>query len=379
MANELLSVLDYIEREKGIDKRVIISAIESALLSAARKRFGETAELSVSIDEKTGQIKVKKNDEVVKSDEFGRIAAQTARQIITQKIREAEREVVYNDYQTKIGDITNGIVHRFEQGNIIVDLGKTEGVLSFKDTLPKEEFRQGSRVRALILDVRKTNKGPQIILSRTHAGFVKRLFELEVPEIYEGIVEIKSISRQPGERTKVAVCSKDEKIDSVGACVGVRGSRIKNIVRELHGEKVDIVRWQEDVKEYVKAALSPAKISKINLDSENKKMDIVADEDQLSLAIGKHGQNVRLASKLIGWSINIVGKEQLKEAKEKAKTQIFEQLEGIGEKTQEALAAAGFETKEALMNAAVEDLVKVKGIGKKRAKQIVEQIKKITG
>ncbi|MBU2063509.1 MAG: transcription termination factor NusA, partial [Candidatus Omnitrophica bacterium] len=331
------------------------------------------------IDEKTGQIKVKKNNEVVKSDEFGRIAAQTARQIITQKIREAEREVVYNDYKTKIGDITNGIVHRFEQGNIIVDLGKTEGVLSFKDTLPKEEFRQGSRVRALILDVRKTNKGPQIILSRTHAGFVKRLFELEVPEIYEGIVEIKSISRQPGERTKVAVCSKDEKIDSVGACVGVRGSRIKNIVRELHGEKVDIVRWQEDVKEYVKAALSPAKISKINLDSENKKMDIVADEDQLSLAIGKHGQNVRLASKLIGWSINIVGKEQLKEAKEKAKTQIFEQLEGVGEKTQEALAAAGFETKEALMNAAVEDLVKVKGIGKKRAKQIVEQIKKITG
>lgn len=379
MANELLSVLDYIEREKGINKSIIIAAVESALLSAARKRFGEAAELNVSIDEKTGQIKVKKDGEIVKSDEFGRIAAQTARQIITQKIREAEREVVYNDYQTKIGDITNGVVHRFEQGNIIVDLGKTEGVLSFKDTLPKEEFRQGSRVRALILDVRKTNKGPQIILSRTHAGFVKRLFELEVPEIYEGIVEIKSISRQPGERTKVAVYSKDEKIDSVGACVGVRGSRIKNIVKELHGEKVDIVRWQEDIKEYVKAALSPAKISKINLDSENKKMDIVADEDQLSLAIGKHGQNVRLASKLIGWSINIMGKAQLEEDKKKAKTQIFEQFEGVGKKTQEALAAAGFDTKETLMKATVEDLVKIKGVGKKRAKQIIEQIKKITG
>lgn len=271
MSNELLLVLDYIEREKGIDKSIIISAIELALLSAARKRFGEDKELSVSIDEKTGKIIVMRDNAKINEGDFGRIAAQTARQIITQKIREAEREVVYNDFQAKIGDITNGIVHRFERGNIIVDLGKTEGVLSYKEILPNEEFKQGQRVRALILAVKKTNKGPQIILSRTNAGFVKRLFELEVPEIYEGIVDIKSISRMAGERTKVAVSSKDEKIDCVGACVGVRGSRIKNIVMELHGEKVDIVRWHEEIKEYVKAAISPAKVTKIDLKLEEKK------------------------------------------------------------------------------------------------------------
>jgi len=379
MSNELLLVLDYIEREKGIDKNVLISAIEAALLSAARKRFGESTELQVSVDTKTGQIKVYKGDELIKSGEFGRIAAQTARQIITQKIREAEREVVYNDYQTKIGDITNGIVHRFEHGNIIVDLGKTEGILSYKELLPKEEFHQGSRVRALILDVKKTNKGPQIILSRTNAGFVKRLFELEVPEIYEGIVEIKSISRQAGDRTKVAVCSKDEKIDSVGACVGVRGSRIKNIVRELHGEKVDIVRWNEDIKEYVKAAISPAKISKIDLDPEAKKMDIDVEDDQLSLAIGRHGQNVRLASRLIGWSINIRSKEQLKKQEKQEKTEsVLDMISGIGQKTQDALIAAGYDNLAAFKKTTAKDLTKVKGIGKKRAEQIIEEVKKLS-
>jgi transcription termination/antitermination protein NusA len=290
MSNELLSVLDYIEREKGINRDVIVRAIESALLSAAKKRYGEEADLQVSIDSKTGEIAVMHDGLDVKSGEFGRIAAQTARQIITQKIREAEREVIYQDYQTKVGDITNGIVHRFEKGNIIVDLGKSEGVLSFKEILPKEEFKQGNRVRALIVDVKKTNKGPQIVLSRTNAGFVSRLFELEVPEIYEGIVEIKAIARLAGERTKVAVSSKDDKIDCVGACVGVRGSRIKNIVRELQGEKVDIVRWSEDIKEYVKAAISPAKVSNIELYPDEKKMDIEVEDDQLSLAIGKRGQ-----------------------------------------------------------------------------------------
>ena len=261
MNNELLIVLDYIEREKGVEKTVVIAAIESALLSAAKKRFGEESEdLKVIIDAVTGSIQVFKADKEVKSGDFGQIAAQMAKQIITQKIREAEREVIHNDFQEKVGDITNGTVHRFEKGNIIVDLGKAEGVLSFRELLPKEEFRQGDRVRALIVDVKRTNKGPQIVLSRTNSGFVKRLFELEVPEIYEGIVEIKSIARLAGERTKVAVSSKDDKIDCVGACVGVRGSRIKNIVRELHGEKVDIVRWHDDVNEYVKAALNPAKI-----------------------------------------------------------------------------------------------------------------------
>lgn len=378
MSNELLLVLDYIEREKGIGKNILISAIETALLSAARKRFGESTELQVSVDTKTGQIKVYKGDELVKSSEFGRIAAQTARQIITQKIREAEREVVYNDYLTKIGEITNGIVHRFEHGNIIVDLGKTEGVLSYKELLPKEEFNQGSRVRALILDVKKTNKGPQIILSRTNAGFVKRLFELEVPEIYERIVVIKAISRQAGDRTKVAVFSNDEKIDSVGACVGVRGSRIKNIVQELHGEKVDIVRWNEDITEYVKAAMSPAKISKIELDPEAKKLNIDVEDDQLSLAIGRHGQNVRLASRLIGWSINIRGKEQLKKQEKQEQTEsVFALISGIGKKTQGALIEAGYDNLAALKKATTKDLTKVKGVGKKRAEQIVKEVKKL--
>ncbi len=383
MNSELLSVLDYMEREKGIKKNIIVSAIESALLSAARKRFGENEELNVTIDTATGEIDVLRQGKKIKSDEFGRIAAQTARQIITQKIREAEREVVFNDYQAKVGDITNGIVHRFEKGNIIVDLGKTEAVLSCKEILPNEEFNQGSRVRAFIQEVKKTNKGPQIILSRINSGFVKRLFELEVPEIYEGIVEIKSISRLAGERTKVAVYSKDDKIDCVGACVGVRGSRIKNIVSELHGEKVDIVRYSEDIKEYVKAAMSPAKISHVELHSEEKKMDIDVDDDQLSLAIGKKGQNVRLASKLIGWSINIRNQEQLKKrdalAKEETaqKESVLEKIPGIGEKTILALREAGFDDILRLSTARIEDLTKVKGVGKKRAEQIIEEIKKL--
>lgn len=378
MSNELLIVLDYIEREKGIDKSVIISAIESALLSAARKRFGENFNVSVSIDQKTGKINVLSDGKQINSGEFGRIAAQMAKQIITQKIREAEREVVFNDYQAKIGDITNGIVHRFEKGNIIVDLGKTEGILSYREVLPKEEFNQGSRVRALILDVKKTSRGPQIMLSRTNAGFVKRLFELEVPEIYEGIVVIKSISRLAGERTKVAVWSKDEKIDCVGACVGVRGQRIKNIVRELHGEKVDIVRWHEDVKEFVKAAISPAKITKIELDQDEKKMDIDVEDEQLSLAIGKKGQNVRLASKLIGWSINIRGKTQEAEKKQAEKKKLMlAQISGVGKKTLDALIEAGFANQDKLLKATVADLTKVKGVGKKRAEQILEEVKKL--
>ena len=381
MSNELLLVLDYIEREKGIEKSVLISAIELALMSAARKRFGEDKELDVNIDEKTGKIQVMRENQEINSEDFGRIAAQTARQIITQKIREAEREVVYHDFQAKIGDITNGIVHRFEKGNIIVDLGKTEGVLSYKEILPNEEFKQGQRVRALILAVKKTNKGPQIILSRTNAGFVKRLFELEVPEIYEGIVDIISISRMAGERTKVAVSSKDEKIDCVGACVGVRGSRIKNIVFELQGEKVDIVRWHEEIKQYVKSAISPAKVTKIDLNLEEHKMDVEVEDDQLSLAIGKKGQNVRLASKLVGWSINIMSASQANKVIEKeeapAKQSVLSNIAGIGKKTLDALIEAGFDDLEVLSKAQVSDLTAIKGVGKKRAEQILADIKKL--
>ncbi|MCM8813008.1 MAG: transcription termination factor NusA [Candidatus Omnitrophica bacterium] len=408
MANELSVVLEYIEREKGIDKAIVVEAIEAALLSAARKRFGETAVITVAINAKTGQIDVNKDGESVRSDEFGRIAAQTARQIIMQKIREAEREIVFQSFQAKVGDITNGIAHRFEKGTVIVDLGKTEGVLAYRDLLPKEEYKQGARVRALIVEVRKTNRGPQIVLSRTNPGFVKRLFELEVPEIYEGIVEIRAIARMPGERTKIAVASTDDKVDSVGACVGVRGSRIKNIVRELHGEKVDIIRWSDDIREFVREAMKPAKISSLDVLAQEKKVEIDVDEDQLSLAIGKRGQNVRLAAQLVGWEITIRGREpaeaqlplsegeageiidlralgedsspetggdEAEPAGVDVDIQDLAELGGISDTIKAALVTAGYRTLEALAQAAVEQLVSIAGIGEKRAEKIIAAAK----
>jgi N utilization substance protein A len=247
--------------------------------------------------------------------DFGRIAASAARQVIIQKIREAEKDVVFGEFQGKVGEIVSGTVYRFDKGNIIVDLlGKAEGVLLKSEQTPKEENRQGQRIRSLILEVKKDNRGPQIILTRKHQNFVKKLFELEVPEIYEGIVEIKAISRQPGERTKIAVWSKDEKVDSVGACVGMRGGRVKNIVNELSGEKIDIVRYSEDIREYIKAALLPAEVSEIKLDKAAKRAEVIVADDQLSLAIGKHGQNVRLASRLVGWELDVRTKAMAEQA-----------------------------------------------------------------
>jgi N utilization substance protein A len=306
----------------------------------------------------------------------------------------------------------SGTVYRFEKGNIVVDLlGKAEGILLRREQNPKEEFRQGQRIRAYVAEVKKDTKGAQIILSRTHPNLVKKLFELEVPEIYEGIVEMKSISRQPGERTKIAVWSKNEKVDSVGACVGMRGNRVRNIVTELQGEKIDIVRYSEDIREYIKNALSPAKVAEIKLNKENLKAEVIVDDDQLSLAIGKHGQNVRLASRLIGWELDIrtkatAGKEALgekeapkaeevvvekreKKKKEKshakgglpqkaAKEEIsLAQVPGIGEKTLASLKEAGISTIDDILKAKSEDLTQVKGIGKKKAEKIIEEAKKL--
>ncbi|OGW75074.1 MAG: transcription termination factor NusA, partial [Omnitrophica bacterium RBG_13_46_9] len=341
MNNEILMIIDSIEREKGIPKEVLFVAIESALLSAARKLLGKNkTDITVSIDRTTGQIKVISDNKNVDSGEFGRIAAQTAKQVIIQKIREAEREVIFDDYHKKVGGIVTGGVHRFEKGNIIVDLGKTEAILPKSHQCPNERYKQGDRIRAYVLGVEKANRGPQIVLSRSEAAFVKRLFELEVPEISEGIVEIKAISREAGERTKIAVSSKDEKIDPVGACVGMRGTRVKDIVRELHGEKIDIVRWNDDIGEYLKAAMSPAQISKIRLDKENKSIEVIVKEDQLSIAIGKHGQNVRLASRIIGWELNIRSEEQKKaagKAEEKKKVIDIKSLDGVGKKVESIL------------------------------------------
>ena len=313
MNGELLSVLEHMEREKGIKKDILIEAVELALASAVRKaadiKPGE--EVKVILDRQTGEIKAFSAGEEIKSRDFGRIAASTAKQVIIQKIREAEKDVVFNEFSAKAGQIISGTVYRFEKGNVIVDLmGKAEGILTKREQIPSDEFRQGQRVSAYLVEVRKEAKGPQIMLSRSHPNFVKKLFELEVPEIYEGIVEVRAISREPGERTKIAVWSKDEKVDSVGSCVGMRGAGVKNIVNELRGERIDIVRYSEDSHSYIAASLSPAQISEIKLDKENKKATVIVNQDQLSLAIGKHGQNVRLASKLTGWSLDVRTKEE---------------------------------------------------------------------
>ena len=315
MESELMTILEQLERDKGIEKETLIQAVEAAVASAAKKIWGVDKEedVKVQLDRKTGKITAWAGDEEIHSSEFGRIAAQTAKQVVIQKIREAEKDVVFNEYNSRLGQIISGSVYRFERGNITVDLGKTEGMIPKSEQSHKEEFRQGERLRAYVMEVRREIRGPQIILSRAHPNFVKRLFELEVPEIYEGIIEIKAIARDPGERTKIAVFSKDEKIDCVGACVGMRGSRVKNIVTELHGEKIDIVRYSDDIKEYIQAALSPAEIAQMQLITDEKRVNIIVDEDQLSLAIGKHGQNVRLASKLIGWELDIYSAKQWEE------------------------------------------------------------------
>ena len=400
MSQELLAILEQMEREKGIKKEVLIEAVEAALLTAVRKVIDvkPEEELKVELDRTTGKIRAFKNKHEITSIDFGRIAASTARQVIIQKIREAEKEVVFNEFQSKVGEIVSGTVYRFDKGNIIVDLlGKAEGIILKHEQSPKEEFKQGQRIRAYVLEVKKDNKGAQIILSRAHPNLVKKLFELEVPEIYEGIVEIKSIARQPGERTKIAVWSKNEKVDSVGACVGMRGNRVRNIVNELYGEKIDIVRYNEDIKEYIKAALSPAKINEIKLDKEKLKAEVIVDEDQFSLAIGKHGQNVRLASRLIGWEFDIRTKAALaaealaqqkkgeeekkvkeeKKPKKEAKIVALKELSGVGEKTLLNLKQAGFHTVEDVAKAGIEDLVKVKGIGRKKAEKLIEQAKKL--
>ncbi len=413
MSQELLAIIEQIEREKGIKKEVLIQAIESALSSAVKKvvDIKPEEELKIELDPHTAKIKAFRNGTEITSIDFGRIAASTARQVIIQKIREAEKDVIFNDFQGRVGEIVSGAVYRFDKGNIIIDLlGKAEGILLKREQSQREDFKQGQRIRAYVLEVRKDVKGPQIILSRTHPNLVKKLFELEVPEIYEGIVEIKAISRQAGERTKIAVSSKNEKVDCVGACVGMRGNRVRNIVNELQGERIDIVRFHEDIKEYIKAALSPAKVSEIKLDKEKQRAEVVVDDDQLSLSIGKHGQNVRLASRLIGWELDIRTKTQIaqvqklaeekelekkevvaekpkrkkkvtagpEEVKEKPKIKVsLEGLSGVGEKTIDSLKKAGIKTMADLAKAKLEDLTAIKGIGKKKAEKLIEEAKKL--
>lgn len=413
MNGELISVLDYIEREKGIKREILLDAVESSLLTASKKSLGTVRNPSITIDNETGDIRVYDKNTVVEKvkepgeislkeakrlnpkakigDEvdveitprnFGRIAAQTAKQVIIQKIREAEKDIIFNEFIERKGDILNGIVRRHERGTVIVDLGKTEAFLPLKEQCPGENYPLGSRIRAYIVDVKDLGKFPEIILSRTHPGLVKNLFDLEVPEINDGIVEIKAIAREPGARTKIAVYSQAEKVDSVGACVGMRGERVKNIVRELGGEKIDIVRWDPDIAVFVRNALSPAKLNEVKVREEEGTIEVFVEEDQLSLTIGKKGQNARLTSKLTGWKIDInrdlgleSGKVGEKETKEQAAVPDVSQIKGVGEKMAAQLADAGFKTAKDLSEASIEDLVKVPGVGQKMAEKLIESAK----
>ena len=370
MNGELLGIIDSIERDKGIDREMLIQTVEAALLSAFRKSNDDIEEVSIKIDRVSGAIKIMRGKKEISKRSFGRIAAQTARQVIVQRIREAERESIHQEFKSKIGEIVNGTVHHFERGNIVVDLGKTEAVLLKREQIGKERYRQGDRVRAYILEVKKSNRGPQIVLSRIHPFFIKELFELEVPEIYEKVVEVKSVSREAGERTKIAVFSSDEKVDPVGACVGVRGQRVKNVIREIGDEKVDIVRWSSDIQSYITNALSPAEISTIKIDKDKHSCEVIVADDQLSLAIGKRGQNVRLAAKLTGWRIDIRGRSQ---------GIALSSLTGVGPKTEKILVEAGYKSVTEIIRAGAAELSKAKGIGEKTALKIYQSAKKASG
>ncbi len=347
MNRELISVIDELGRQKGIEKSRVIGAIEAALQMAAKKRFGQAENIQVEIDSKTGEISVvsKKTivdavtnpktevslqearqfdseaevgDEigsVIEMSDLGRIAAQTAKQVIFQKVREAEWEAVQKEYSTRQGDLVNGIILGMERRNYLVDLGKTEAVLPIQEQIPRETYRGGDRVKAMLLEVRRTPKDVQVILTRSHPQFVSKLFELEVPEVLEKIVEIKSIVREPGDRTKIAVTSREKAVDPVGACVGIKGSRVQAVVRELRGEKIDIITWTSDPRVFIAEALNPASIEKVGVDEEKKSALVVVADSQLSLAIGKNGQNVRLAARLTGWKIDIISATEYEKEK----------------------------------------------------------------
>ncbi len=347
MNRELIAVIEQIGREKGIDKAKVIGAVESALQTAAKKRYGQGENIQVQIDPKTGEISVvslktivdtvanpkaeislqearrvdseaEVGDEIgsmIEMEELGRIAAQTAKQVICQKVREAEWEAVLKEYSTRQGDLVNGIILGQERRNYLVDLGKTEAILPASEQIPRESYRRGDRIKAFLLEVRRTPKDVQVILSRTHPQFVTKLFELEVPEVAEKIVEIKGIVREPGDRTKIAVASRDKAVDPVGACVGIKGSRVQAIVRELRGEKIDIIAWTSDPRVFIAEALNPATIEKVGIDEEKKSALVVVADSQLSLAIGKNGQNVRLAAKLTGWKIDIISATEYEKEK----------------------------------------------------------------
>jgi len=369
MSQDLAASIEYIEKEKGVSRQVLVEALQHALLSACRKSFPEKGDLfEIQINPNTLQIKVLSEGKEIDDPRFGRIAAQTAKQVIIQKLREAERDSIFSEYSHKQGDIVSGSVHRIEKKAIIVDFGKTEGILPAREQSPVDSFRQGHVIRAYVMEVKKTSKGPEVILSRTHPELVSRFFEMEVPEIHDKVVEIKGIAREAGSRAKIAVTSRDEKIDCVGSCVGVRGQRVKNIVRELNGEKIDIIRYSEDIETYIRNAMAPAELLEIKLNRDKKRAEILVADDQLSLAIGKRGQNVRLASKLIGWDLDVRSKSQMIPLTE---------LEGVDEKIEEALKKAGMNTVKDVTRVKPEDLAKIEGLNEETAGKLLASAKQM--
>ncbi len=426
MNGELLNVLEYLEREKGIKRDILIKAVETSLLSASRKGISAQKNTLIVIDPKTADIKVynkmlvvekvvnvkeeilieeakhhqpaaKLGDEInieVTPKDFGRIAAQIAKQVIIQKIREAEKEIIFNEYRDRRGEMVNGIVRRFERGTLIVDLGKCEALLPSREQVPTEKYPIGSRVKAMILEVRDNSKNLEIILSRTHPDLLKSLFELEVPEVADGIVEIKAVSREAGFRSKVAVSSKSEKVDSVGACVGMRGERIKNIVRELNGEKIDIVPWSADPAAFIANALSPSKLKKVNVNAINRSAEILVEPDQVSLAIGRKGQNARLCAKLTGFHIDILAdrvSESVQASEDKEEAVLFStretdqepisgllltKVQGLDDFILRSLRQTGYRTAEELARLSAADLSKILGLDESQAVQILELVSK---
>jgi len=402
MPSNLNYVIDQVGKDKGIDRKVIIEALEQAVLTASRKKYGHQGEIEVHYNEEIGEIELFQFKQVVEevvnhsneitleeareldsevqlgdslgvklNTDFGRIGAQTAKQVIIQKVRDAERDNVYNEFKDRKGDLVSGTVQRMEKGNIYINIGRAEAVLFSKEQIPGEVYRQGERLRAYILDVQKNSKGPQVFLSRTHPGFLTKMFEMEVPEISEGVIKIISAAREPGERAKISVYSSNRDVDPVGACVGMKGSRVQNVVQELRGERIDIIPWSQDQAKYVCNALAPAKISRVYIDEENRHMEVVVADDQLSLAIGKKGQNVRLGSKLTGWKIDIKSESKM----EKISNEILERFKGlpyIGDVASRILYNEGFRSIKEVSEVDPEELAKVLELEKEKAIEIVE-------
>jgi len=406
--SELKRMIDQISRDKGIDREILISTLEDAIRSAARKKLGQHREVEVAYNDELGEIEVFEFKEVVEEVEdaesqislpegrfmdpdceigdelgikvdtadFGRIAAQSAKQVIIQRMKDAERDIIYEDYKDRRGEIISGMVMRFDKGNLIVNLGRAEAVLPVREQTPREIYRPGDRIRAFVLDVKQISRGPQIILSRTHPQFLIELFAAEVPEIAEGVVQIKAVAREPGSRTKIAVYSRDAAVDPVGACVGMKGSRVQTVVQELRGEKIDIVPWDPDPAKFICNALSPAEVSRVIVDEARHTMEVVVPEEMLSLAIGKRGQNVRLSSKLTGWRVDIIHEQRWAKICREAQETLLE-VEGVGPATAKLLVEAGYNSARELARATSDEMVDIPGISIRKAEQLIAAAQKV--